>query len=80
MELGMIGLGKMGGFMAERLVRGGHRVVGYDRDAAVVTKVGEKGIGGANTLVGLMAALEPPRAIWLMVPAGAPVIVFWAKA
>ena len=73
MELGMIGLGKMGGLMAERLVRGGHRVVGYDRDAAVVTKVGEKGIGGTNSLDALIAALKPPRAIWLMVPAGAPV-------
>jgi len=73
MELGMIGLGKMGGFMAERLVRGGHRVVGYDRDAAVVRKVGEKGIGGANTLEALIAGLKAPRAIWLMVPAGAPV-------
>jgi 6-phosphogluconate dehydrogenase len=73
MELGMIGLGKMGGFMAERLVRGGHKVVGYDRDAAVVTKIGEKGIGGANSLDALIAGLKAPRAIWLMVPAGAPV-------
>lgn len=73
MELGMVGLGKMGGFMTERLVRGGHRVVGYDRDAAVVQKVGEKGIVGANSLEKLIGELKAPRAVWLMVPAGKPV-------
>ncbi|HKV46918.1 MAG TPA: decarboxylating 6-phosphogluconate dehydrogenase [Candidatus Acidoferrales bacterium] len=73
MELGMVGLGKMGGFMTERLVRGGHRVVGYDRDAAVVQKVGEKGIVGANSLEKLIGELKTPRAVWLMVPAGKPV-------
>jgi 6-phosphogluconate dehydrogenase len=73
MELGMIGLGKMGGFMVERLVRGGHRVVGYDRDAAAVQRVVEKGAGSADSLEKLIAQLKPPRAIWLMVPSGAPV-------
>ncbi|HEY6466530.1 MAG TPA: decarboxylating 6-phosphogluconate dehydrogenase [Candidatus Acidoferrales bacterium] len=73
MELGMIGLGKMGGFMTERLVRGGHRVVGYDRDAAVVQKVSDKGIVGANSLEKLIGELKAPRAVWLMVPAGKPV-------
>ena len=73
MELGMIGLGKMGGFMTERLVRGGHRVVGYDRDSAVVQKVSEKGIVGANSLEKLIGELKAPRAVWLMVPAGKPV-------
>jgi len=73
MELGMIGLGKMGGFMTERLTRAGHRVVGYDRDAAVVQKVSEKGIVGANSLEKLIAELKAPRAVWLMVPAGKPV-------
>ena len=73
MELGMVGLGKMGGFMTERLVRGGHRVVGYDRDAAVVQKVSEKGIVGANSLEKLIGELKTPRAVWLMVPAGKPV-------
>src|SRR5579872_2113487 len=73
MELGMVGLGKMGGFMTERLVRGGHRVVGYDRDAAVVQKVSEKGIVGANSLEKLIGELKAPRAVWLMVPAGKPV-------
>jgi 6-phosphogluconate dehydrogenase len=73
MELGMIGLGKMGGFMTERLVKGGHRIVGFDRDAAVVQKVGEKGIVGVGTLEKLIGELKAPRAVWLMVPAGAPV-------
>ncbi|MFZ0635602.1 MAG: decarboxylating 6-phosphogluconate dehydrogenase [Candidatus Acidiferrales bacterium] len=73
MELGMIGLGKMGGFMTERLVKGGHRVVGYDRDAATVKRVSEAGAQGANSLDGLVAQLKTPRAIWLMVPSGAPV-------
>jgi len=73
MELGMIGLGKMGGFMTERLLQGGHRVVGYDRDAATVQRTTEKGAQGANSLDGLAGQLKAPRAIWLMVPAGAPV-------
>jgi 6-phosphogluconate dehydrogenase len=73
MELGMIGLGKMGGFMAERLLKGGHRVVGLDRDAAAVNRVVEKGAAGADTLGKLIGQLKTPRAIWLMVPAGPPV-------
>ncbi len=73
MELGMIGLGKMGGFMTERLVKGGHRVVGYDRDAATVKRISEKGAQGANSLESLVSQLKAPRAIWLMVPSGAPV-------
>src|SRR5579864_9183738 len=73
MELGMIGLGKMGAFMAERLVRGGHRVVGLDRDAAAVSRVVEKGAAGVDTLEKLIAQLKAPRVIWLMVPSGAPV-------
>ena len=73
MELGMIGLGKMGGFMTERLVRGGHRVIGFDRDPSVVQKLAEKGAGSANSLDNIISQLKPPRAIWLMVPAGDPV-------
>src|ERR1700684_2597864 len=73
MELGMVGLGKMGAFMTERLVRGGHRVVGLDRDPAAVSRVVEKGAAGADTLEKLIAQLQSPRAIWLMVPSGAPV-------
>jgi 6-phosphogluconate dehydrogenase len=73
MELGMVGLGKMGAFMVERLVRGGHRVVGYDRDAGAVAHVVSAGAEGADSLAGLAAKLAPPRAIWIMVPSGAPV-------
>ncbi|HEY4741649.1 MAG TPA: decarboxylating 6-phosphogluconate dehydrogenase [Candidatus Acidoferrales bacterium] len=73
MELGMIGLGKMGGYMTERLIKGGHRVVGFDRDAATVQKISEKGAQSANSLETLVSQLKAPRAIWLMVPAGAPV-------
>ncbi|HWF38871.1 MAG TPA: decarboxylating 6-phosphogluconate dehydrogenase [Candidatus Acidoferrales bacterium] len=73
MELGMIGLGKMGGFMVERLVRGGHKVIGFDRDATAVQRVTEKGAGGVDSLEKLLGTLKAPRAVWLMVPAGAPV-------
>jgi 6-phosphogluconate dehydrogenase len=73
MELGMIGLGKMGANMTKRLVRGGHRVVGFDRDPAAVQRVVDKGAAGSNSLQALIAQLKPPRAVWLMVPAGAPV-------
>jgi len=73
MELGMIGLGKMGGYMVERLLAGGHRVVGLDRDPAAVGRVVEKGAAGADTLEKLIGQLKAPRAVWLMVPAGAPV-------
>ena len=73
MELGMIGLGKMGAFMTERLVRGGHRMVGLDRDSAAVQRVVDKGAAGADSLEKLVGQLKAPRAIWLMVPSGAPV-------
>src|SRR5215472_15509324 len=73
MELGMIGLGKMGGFMAVRLVRGGHRVIGLDRDAAAVARVVEKGAARADSIENLVAQLKAPRAVWIMVPSGKPV-------
>ena len=73
MELGMVGLGRMGANMTERLVRGGHRVVGYDPNAATVKRVVEKGAGGADSLAAMIQQLKSPRVIWLMVPAGDPV-------
>ena len=73
MELGMIGLGRMGGNMAQRLVRGGHRVAGYARNPDTLKEIKEKGIVPAPTLEALVNELKPPRTIWLMVPAGAPV-------
>jgi 6-phosphogluconate dehydrogenase len=73
MELGMVGLGKMGAFMTERLVRGGHRVIGFDRDSAAVQRVVDKGAGSADSLEKIISQLKAPRVIWLMVPSGAPV-------
>lgn len=74
MELGMVGLGRMGANMVERLVRGGHRVVGFDRDTAAVARVTAAGGGGADSLPALAGKLTgKPRAVWIMVPSGAPV-------
>jgi len=73
MELGMVGLGRMGANMVERLVRGGHRLVGYDRDPAAVARVVSAGAEGADSLANLAGKLARPRAIWIMVPSGAPV-------
>lgn len=73
MEIGMIGLGRMGANMTERLLRGGHRVVGYDRNPQAVHAVVEKGAVGADSLAALVLRLPQPRAIWFMVPAGDPV-------
>src|SRR5450631_759196 len=73
MELGIVGLGRMGANMAERLTRGGHRVVGYDRDPAAVARVVAVGAAGADSLSSMAGKLALPRAIWIMVPSGAPV-------
>ena len=73
MELGMIGLGRMGANMTERLLRGGHRVVSYDRNPAAVERVTEKGASGAGSVEALVRQLATPRAVWMMVPSGDPV-------
>jgi len=73
MELGMIGLGRMGANMTERLVLGGHRVITYDRSAEAVQRVVDKGAVGAHSLADFVKQLSPRRAIWLMVPSGDPV-------
>lgn len=73
MELGLIGLGKMGGNMAERLRRAGHKVVGFDFSADAVKRLNDAGSVGVNSLEDLVKNLQAPRAIWIMVPAGAPV-------
>jgi 6-phosphogluconate dehydrogenase len=70
MQIGMIGLGRMGGNMARRLLRGGHQVVGYAADAASITSVAAEGAVGADTLDELVSKLQRPRAAWVMVPAG----------
>jgi len=70
MQLAMIGLGKMGGNMAERLVRGGHRVVGHARSEESIRAAEANGAEGARSLDEVVAKLKAPRVIWLMVPAG----------
>ncbi len=73
MKMAMIGLGRMGGNMARRLRRHGIEVVGYNR-AAEATRQLEQEVGliGADTLAAAVAALPPPRVVWLMIPSGAP--------
>lgn len=70
MELGMIGLGRMGGAMAQRLVRGGHRVVGFDPEADSRQRLESKGVQSAVSLDALVTRLATPRTLWMMVPAG----------
>ena len=70
MELAMIGLGKMGMNMATRLVRGGHRVVGFARTAATVEEAIRNGAEGAHSLEEAVSKLKSPRIVWVMVPAG----------
>ncbi len=72
MQLGMIGLGRMGANMARRLMRGGHQCVVYDRSADAVTTLAGEGATGVDSIVAMVAALASPRAIWVMVPAGGP--------
>jgi len=69
----MIGLGRMGANMTERLVRGGHRVITYDRSPEAIQRVVDIGALGSRSLAEFVKQLSLPRAIWLMVPAGAPV-------
>lgn len=70
MELAMIGLGRMGANMAERLVRGGHTVRGYDPDEVARQQAGARGIIAHANLQNAVSALPTPRVVWLMVPAG----------
>jgi 6-phosphogluconate dehydrogenase len=74
MQLAMIGLGRMGGNMVRRLAGGGHRVVAYDRESGAAAALVKEGLAAAATDPrDVCARLEPPRIIWLMVPAGRPV-------
>ena len=73
MRLAMIGLGKMGGNMVERLMKHGHSLVAFDRDATVVSKYEKLGAAPAGDLAAVVKQLETPRVIWIMVPAGKPV-------
>jgi len=73
MQLGLIGLGKMGGNMAQRLKQGGHEVVGFDFNAEAVKRLTEAGNVGVNSLESLVQNLKGRKAIWMMVPQGQPV-------
>src|SRR2546428_2543634 len=71
MQIGMVGLGRMGGNMARRLMRGGHKVVAWARNPKVVQEVAGEGAVGTMTLDDFVAKLAAPRVAWVMVPAGA---------
>jgi len=70
MQLGMIGLGRMGGNMARRLLRGRHECVVFNRDSSKVAEIAAEGAQGASSLTELVAQLKKPRAVWIMLPAG----------
>ena len=70
MELGMIGLGRMGGNMTQRLLQGGHRVVAYTPNAEAMQTAAQQGAVGASSIEDLVSKLAVPRAVWIMIPAG----------
>jgi 6-phosphogluconate dehydrogenase len=72
MQLGMVGLGRMGANMTRRLMRGGHQLVVSDLSADAVKQLAGEGAGGSSSLEDLVGKLTPPRAAWVMVPAGGP--------
>jgi 6-phosphogluconate dehydrogenase len=72
MQLGLVGLGRMGANMARRLMKAGHTCVVTDLNAEAVASMARDGATGAASLDALVAALDPPRAVWVMVPAGEP--------
>src|SRR5215472_14761166 len=69
MQIGMIGLGRMGANMARRLIRGGHDCVVFDRSQEAIDELAADGAKGAVHVLDLVERLERPRAVWLMVPA-----------
>ena len=70
MQIGIIGLGRMGGNIARRLLKAGHRCVVFDRSAETVGTLGREGAAPARDLADLVRQLEKPRAVWVMLPAG----------
>jgi 6-phosphogluconate dehydrogenase len=70
MQIGVIGLGRMGGNISRRLIKNGHEVIVYDHDAKAVAALSRDGAKGADGLDKLVQALRPPRAVWVMLPAG----------
>ncbi len=72
MQMGMIGLGRMGANMVRRLIRGGHECFVFDLNAESVKQLEGEGAGGASTIEDLVEKMRKPRAVWMMVPAGDP--------
>ncbi|MBC5824228.1 MAG: Gfo/Idh/MocA family oxidoreductase, partial [Candidatus Eremiobacteraeota bacterium] len=72
MQVGMVGLGKMGANMVQRLLQGKHEVSAYDRDPEAVKKSAADGATGCDSLESLVRSLKHPRAVWIMVPSGDP--------
>jgi len=72
MQMGMIGLGRMGGNMVRRLMRGGHQIVVSDLSADTVNAIAKEGAVPSSSLDDLVKKLNKPRAVWVMVPAGDP--------
>jgi 6-phosphogluconate dehydrogenase len=70
MQLGMVGLGRMGGNIVRRLMRSGHAAVVYDHNPDAVTGLGGEGATGSESLKELVAGLDAPRIVWVMLPAG----------
>src|SRR3954471_6963361 len=70
MQLGMIGLGRMGANMVRRLMRGGHTCVGYNKDASATEAVAKDGMTASSSLADFVKKLQKPRTICLMIPAG----------
>jgi 6-phosphogluconate dehydrogenase len=70
MELGIVGLGRMGGNISLRLMRAGHKTVVYDRNAEAVGHLASEGAKGVSGLADMIKALAPPRAVWVMLPSG----------
>src|SRR5215813_1003202 len=71
MQVGMVGLGRMGANLVRRLMRDGHRCVGYARTGSTVQQLASEGAVGATSLADLVAKLDKPRVVWLMLPAAA---------
>ncbi|MFO0676460.1 MAG: decarboxylating 6-phosphogluconate dehydrogenase [Polyangiaceae bacterium] len=72
MQIAMCGLGKMGGNMVKRLLKGGHEVVAFDRDAETVARLASAGAKSASSLADVVKQLSGPRVVWVMVPSGKP--------
>ncbi|NOY67152.1 MAG: decarboxylating 6-phosphogluconate dehydrogenase [Gammaproteobacteria bacterium] len=72
MRLAMMGLGKMGANMVQRLMQGGHEVVGYDRSTDIIAEMEAKGMLPASSMADAVKQLPSPRVVWLMVPSGSP--------